>query len=694
MTKFRFEAWPTEYRTIVQYFGANPEAYAPFGLPGHDGVDIRATQGSKIFAVAPGLVERVQATVGDSAYGIHVRVAHADGYETIYGHLEKTLVREGNRVQAGTILGLAGSTGNSTGPHLHLGLKRKGESYGNWPFNFTDPTPFLLPLLSWQQPAGPFTEGWVVSAAVTVVGGMAQVNTGDAHLRENSEATSEVIDLIPAGTILLVTGTEVNGSLPVRVPTSALDSAPVVLPPPQPEPGSVIPEESIVLAWAWQEFLDTTGRYAMVGRHGVNLRSAPTRLERLLGQMQWGHLVTLVGPSINGFAPIFAHKADVLNLRLDGVNVQEPKPWPAEPNSAGPAVETVPGWVLTAHITGGGATVVAGREGANIRALPKRNGRLVGYVPLGTKMEILGPATGEYTPVKVPVDALQTVEEAGDTPLPNPDPQPLGKVAIGLHASADPDISEAELIEFSLLRPSIIKVLSFHNPQGLRKLAANHQQAQWIVRTFLDFGSRSLNPQTFFNDTIGDLLRTLKILEGRDVVVELHNEPNLFAEGLGASWTDGSAFTQWWLRLLKLYRYALPDQRFIFPGLSPGPDTAGQRQDHVRFLEASRTAVTAADGLGVHIYWSRVYPMQRALEVLDDYVKRFPNTPIWVTEASNNQNGTTAVEKAHEYLAFWKELQARPSVQGVTYFVASASNPQFATEVFVGRGLARIIGAR
>lgn len=692
MSSFRFEAWPTEYRTITQYFGANPDAYAPFGLPGHDGVDIKAPRGSKIFAVAPGLVERVQATEGDSAYGIHVRVAHADGYETIYGHLGQTLVREGNRVQAGTLLGLAGSSGNSSGPHLHLGLKRYGQSSGNWPFNLTDPMPFLLPLLSWEEPAGPYTEGWVFIAAVTMLGGMAQVNTGDAHLREGPAADAEVIDLIPAGTILLVTGKGQQGSIPVRVPTPALDSTPVVVPPPLPETGSVTPQEGIVLAWAWQDFLDTSGRYAMVGRHGVNLRSAPTRSDRLLGKMQWGHLVTLVGPSINGYAPIYAHEGDVISLNMNGVQVQEPQPWPDSGQVTPRDEDRISGWVLAGHVSGAGMTVVAGREGVNMRAVPRRNGRLLGYVPLGTRLALLGPQTGEYIPVSVARAALQTA--GGDEPLPNPDPQPLGRAAIGLHASADPDISEAEIIEFGLLRPSVIKVLSFHNPQSVRRLAANHPEAQWIVRVFLDFGGRSLNPQRFFNDTIVDLQRTLALLEGRDVVIELHNEPNLHTEGLGISWADGASFASWWLRTLKLFRYVLPEARFIFPGLSPGPDAVGQRQDHVRFLEASRTAVAAADGLGVHVYWSRHYPLSRALEVLDDFVTRFPQKPIWVTEASNNKNGTTAAEKAHEYLTFWKALQERPSVQGVTYFVASASNPQFADEVFLGRGMARIIGAR
>jgi hypothetical protein len=524
--------------------------------------------------------------------------------------------------------------------------------------------------------------------------GMAQINTGDAHLREESSANSEVIDLVPAGTILVVLGDEVNGSLPVRVPTRALDSAPVVFPPPQPPPGTVTPTEGIVLAWAWEDFLDTSGRYAMVGRHGVNLRSAPTRMDRQIGQMQWGNLVTLIGPSINGYAPIFAHEADVINLRLNGVSIQEPKPWPGDDPNSQPEKELVAGWVLSSQITGSGAAVVAGREGANLRAQPKRNGRLLGYAPLGTRMEILGPATGEYTPVNVSLDSLQMAAENAEAPLPNPDPQPLGRAAIGLHASADPDISEAEIVEFGLLRPSVIKVMSFHNPNGLRRLVANHPQAQWIVRTFLDFGNRSLNPQRFFNDTINDMNRTMSLLEGRDVIIELHNEPNLYAEGLGASWGNGAEFAQWWLRLLKLFRYAFPDQRFIFPGLSPGPDASGQRQDHIRFLEAGRAAVSAADGLGIHLYWSKYYPLQRSLDVLDDYVKRFPDTPIWITEASNNKNGVTATEKAHEYLAFWKELQQRPSVQGVTYFVASASNPAFASEVFLGRGMARIIGAR
>ena len=150
----------------------------------------------------------------------------------------------------------------------------------------------------------------------------------------------------------------------------------------------------------------------------------------------------------------------------------------------------------------------------------------------------------------------------------------------------------------------------------------------------------------------------------------------------------------WWLEVLSLYRKELPRVKFIYPGLSPGSTVSGFKIDHVRFIEASRPAVEEADGLAAHLYWSNIYPMSRAIDVLDDYISRFRNKPIWITEASNNKAGTSANEKSKQYLQFWHELQNRPIVQGVTYFVASASNPEFAHEVWVGRGIGKLVGMR
>ncbi|MBE2220235.1 MAG: M23 family metallopeptidase, partial [Anaerolineae bacterium] len=113
MSDFKFKAWPTQFRSINQYFGANPQSYAQFGLPGHEGIDIMAPSGSKVFAVAPGTVKMVRTAAEGHNYGKHVRIEHIDGYETIYAHLQDVNVKEGQAVEAGSLLGLADNTGNS-----------------------------------------------------------------------------------------------------------------------------------------------------------------------------------------------------------------------------------------------------------------------------------------------------------------------------------------------------------------------------------------------------------------------------------------------------------------------------------------------------------------------------------------------------------------------------------------------------
>ncbi|MCB0006919.1 MAG: hypothetical protein KDE04_10710, partial [Anaerolineales bacterium] len=306
----------------------------------------------------------------------------------------------------------------------------------------------------------------------------------------------------------------------------------------------------------------------------------------------------------------------------------------------------------------------------------------------GSAVILAGNPIGEYQPVRVDDDLLRPPAAGGS------EPPILGQAKIGLHASADPDIPNEEFEEFRLLRPGIIKVLSFHSPQDLSRLNAQHKDVDWILRAFLDFGGRNISPAQFYNDTISDVQRALEILPRDRVVIELHNEPNIKAEGLFSSWQNGTEFNRWWLDLLKRYRDTLPGLRFAYPGLSPGTMVSGLKQDHIQFIEASREAVEAADGLAIHTYWSHVYPMSRALDVIDDYISRFRSTPIWVTEASNNKGQNTPTQKALEYLRFWRELQDRPVVRGVTYFVASASNPAFNDEVWVGNGIATIVGRR
>lgn len=147
---FAFEAWPTDYKVVNQRFGANSTAYQKYGLPGHEGVDIRAYHGTPIYAVADGEVVRVgddrqDAASGGHNYGVRVYIDHADDWQTIYAHLDSRAVNVGDRVVAGQKIGTADNTGNSFGSHLHLTLKRHGHSFGEWPHTIHDPTPFLMP---------------------------------------------------------------------------------------------------------------------------------------------------------------------------------------------------------------------------------------------------------------------------------------------------------------------------------------------------------------------------------------------------------------------------------------------------------------------------------------------------------------------------------------------------------------------
>jgi murein DD-endopeptidase MepM/ murein hydrolase activator NlpD len=143
---FRLQ-WPTDFNVVEQPFGAHPEIYNHYGLPGHEGIDIRAPMGSNVYASAEGMVYRVHDVLDGNAYGRHIRIRHDEGYRSVYAHLMLSMVTEGQRVKAGQRIGLADATGNSNGNHLHLTLKKDGASSSgltHYPGDIIDPTPFLL----------------------------------------------------------------------------------------------------------------------------------------------------------------------------------------------------------------------------------------------------------------------------------------------------------------------------------------------------------------------------------------------------------------------------------------------------------------------------------------------------------------------------------------------------------------------
>lgn len=97
---------------------------------GHLGIDIAAGEGAPVFAADAGVV--VFAGWATGGYGNMVMIDHGNGYQTVYAHLSGVSTSCGRSVSAGTTIGTAGSTGNSTGPHLHFEVRYQGGFVSPW----------------------------------------------------------------------------------------------------------------------------------------------------------------------------------------------------------------------------------------------------------------------------------------------------------------------------------------------------------------------------------------------------------------------------------------------------------------------------------------------------------------------------------------------------------------------------------
>ena len=136
-TKYRF-IWPEPKAQLSQAFGPSRFWFEPaFGSYPHfhTGLDLVEPFGSPIYAADDGIVALVGKS--SSGYGNYVVLAHSGGLDTLYGHLSTSLVKVGQTVTQGQVVGLEGSTGNSTGPHLHFELRIRNQP--------VDPTPYLPP---------------------------------------------------------------------------------------------------------------------------------------------------------------------------------------------------------------------------------------------------------------------------------------------------------------------------------------------------------------------------------------------------------------------------------------------------------------------------------------------------------------------------------------------------------------------
>lgn len=116
---------PLEHARVSSFFGV----VSPLRPQGHHGIDFIAKTGTPVLASADGaVVSSSDLDAGGAKYGKTIIVAHANGFNSVYAHLDRRLVAEGDIVKAGQLIGLSGATGKVTGPHLHFEVRHGGQT--------------------------------------------------------------------------------------------------------------------------------------------------------------------------------------------------------------------------------------------------------------------------------------------------------------------------------------------------------------------------------------------------------------------------------------------------------------------------------------------------------------------------------------------------------------------------------------
>lgn len=111
--------WPTNSRHVTAKFGQVGKIWEV----SHQGIDFKGKTGEPVYASADGIVQLVTTEVN---WGKRIILKHDNGYQSLYGHMDSLGVSRGQYVKAGDVIGTVGSTGKSTGPHLHFEIRKKG----------------------------------------------------------------------------------------------------------------------------------------------------------------------------------------------------------------------------------------------------------------------------------------------------------------------------------------------------------------------------------------------------------------------------------------------------------------------------------------------------------------------------------------------------------------------------------------
>lgn len=265
--------------------------------------------------------------------------------------------------------------------------------------------------------------------------------------------------------------------------------------------------------------------------------------------------------------------------------------------------------------------------------------------------------------------------------LDRPTPVPITTIAfgVGMGDLAMPTPAQVNAIRDAKL--DAIKVLSLPDPRENRMMVQALRQSlpelEIWARLFFspDAENRTPFPPAQFIDTV--LGAALALYSEGVRYFEVHNEPNLAAEGWGWNWQDGQDFGAWLVEVMDRLRQFMPEARLGFPGLSPGDGVAGVRAEATAFWKQAAIALARADFVCAHSYWYAPGPGYWGQESETGgmswqiLARLISDKPLMITEFSNNNKDVEYAIKGAQYAQYEALLRATGRVRAAFAFALS-----------------------
>ena len=271
---------------------------------------------------------------------------------------------------------------------------------------------------------------------------------------------------------------------------------------------------------------------------------------------------------------------------------------------------------------------------------------------------------------------------------------PLGKMLFGAHGRIGASLTDDDLAMISRARLECIKIENCEKEETISKLRGLNPEIFIMARLTADFSGTPITADEFVRKVEADVGRFY--CQGVRYF-EVHANPNLQSAGWRRSWIDGRDFGGWFLRVADQLRHSFPDIKIGFPGLSPGDEISGRRENSDQFMHEAEDAIDSADWIGVHCYWtgmSGIYSKQGKGRVIT-YRKAFPHKLLFVTEFNNPSIAVKAENKAQQYLAFKRQIN---SVQGVGAIFSYALSSEDGNATYIwspeNENIANVLGKR